>query len=287
MMNAKESTFYDIFILHPASEELKHKELDKIPSFYSNCRIQYIAVDDTFAQAYEIRGITTPAYYRLLIPELIPQYDKVLYSDVDVIFRTDLSLLYATDLFDNYIAATYDLGLCLSNDGREYIESIKGLVKGDYIQSGFLIINSRIIRDKGVVEKFKEASKQKLRYQDQDILNLVCRGCIFIIPFLYNMTDQLFYYMDTEPQRIKGKYDNADMVEAHKKGTIHFNGFKPWKGWCVNFDIWWEYYRKSPFYDEKFYFDFFYNKLDEYDRLSFYRKEIANNYVAFHSRNGG
>ena len=24
MMNAKESTFYDIFILHPASEELKH-----------------------------------------------------------------------------------------------------------------------------------------------------------------------------------------------------------------------------------------------------------------------
>lgn len=185
MMNAKESTFYDIFILHPASEDLKHEELDKISSFYSNCRIQYIAVDDTFAQAYEIRGITTPAYYRLLIPELIPQYDKVLYSDVDVIFRTDLSLLYATDLFDNYIAATYDLGLCLSNDGREYIESIKGLVKGDYIQSGFLIINSRIIRDKGVVEKFKEASKQKLRYQDQDILNLVCRGRIFIIPFLY------------------------------------------------------------------------------------------------------
>ena len=73
MMNAKESTFYDIFILHPASEELEHEELDKIPSYYPNCKIQYIAVDDTFAQAYEIRGITTPAYYRLLIPELIPQ----------------------------------------------------------------------------------------------------------------------------------------------------------------------------------------------------------------------
>ena len=73
MMNAKESTFYDIFILHPASEELEHEELDKIPSYYPTCKIQYIAVDDTFAQAYEIRGITTPAYYRLLIPELIPQ----------------------------------------------------------------------------------------------------------------------------------------------------------------------------------------------------------------------
>ena len=91
MMNAKKVTFYDIFILHSAQKALKKEELDKLPQYYKNCRIQYRQVDDTFDSAFEIRGITTPAYYRLLIPELITEYDKVIYSDADIIFRMDLS----------------------------------------------------------------------------------------------------------------------------------------------------------------------------------------------------
>ena len=89
MMNANEDTFYDIFILHSASENLDKSDLDRIPNHYKNCRIQYRTVGNEFDGAFEIRGITTPAYYRLLIPELIPEYDKVLYSDVDVIFRDE------------------------------------------------------------------------------------------------------------------------------------------------------------------------------------------------------
>lgn len=85
MMHAREDTFYDIFILHAQKEQLERAELDRIPGFYPNCRIRYRSVGDTFDGAFEIRGITTPAYYRLLIPELIPEYDKVIYSDVDVI----------------------------------------------------------------------------------------------------------------------------------------------------------------------------------------------------------
>ncbi|MDE4944939.1 glycosyltransferase, partial [Francisella tularensis] len=30
-------------------------------------------------------------FYRLLIPKLLPQYDKVIYSDVDVQFQSDMS----------------------------------------------------------------------------------------------------------------------------------------------------------------------------------------------------
>ena len=124
MMHAKEDTFYDIFILHSENEELNHQELDKLPSFYPNCKIQYRCVGDIFDKAFEIRGITTPAYYRLLIPELIPEYDKVIYSDVDVIFRMDLTELYSQDLGHNYIAATYWLGRCYKEGiGVEQSES--------------------------------------------------------------------------------------------------------------------------------------------------------------------
>ena len=77
MKHAKHDTFYDIFILHSEKEALRTEELDKLPTFYPNCRITYRTVDNTFDQAFEIRGITTAAYYRLLIPELIPEYDKI------------------------------------------------------------------------------------------------------------------------------------------------------------------------------------------------------------------
>ena len=64
----------------------------------------------------------------------------------------------------------------------------------------------------------------------------------------------------------------AEIEKQWPHSNIHYNGQKPWKGWCVNFDIWWECYRKSPFYDEKFYFDFFYNKLNEHDQLPLWKR---------------
>ena len=44
-------------------------------------------------------------YYRLIIPELLPQYDKVIYSDVDVMFKGDLSALYLEDISEYQVIA--------------------------------------------------------------------------------------------------------------------------------------------------------------------------------------
>ena len=272
MMNAKADTFYDIYILHSAPKGIDKSGLDRIPEYYHNCRVNYREVGNDFDGAFEIRGITTPAYYRLLIPEVIPEYDKIIYSDVDVIFRTDLSEVYSEDLTGYYIGATYDLGLCLSHDGYKYLSSVNGLEVGEYIQSGFIILNSAKLREMSMPTVFKQFASKKLRYQDQDILNISCRGHIKIIPYMYNMTDQLFYYLEKEPDSITGKYDNSDLRKAKTCGTLHYNGYKPWKSYCANFDIWWEYYRKSPFFDEKYYFDFFYSRIDEYDRLSLVKR---------------
>lgn len=270
--NANGETFYDIYILHSRDEDIERSELNRLPLFYTNCRIQYRTVDGFFDSAYEIRGITTPAYYRLLIPELIPEYDKVIYSDVDVIFRMDLSELYSMDLSDNYLAATRDVGLNLSKDGVDYIDSMAELEVGNYLQSGFIMLNSKKIREDGLVAKFKEQAKRKLKFQDQDILNIVCKGKVKFLSLEYNMTDYSFYYAMKERELLYKWFDDMAINNAVANGNLHFNGHKPWKKYCVNFDIWWEYYRKSPFYDEKFYFDFYYNKLDELDQLTLWKR---------------
>lgn len=270
--NANDETFYDIYILHSRDEDIERSELNRLPLFYTNCRIQYRTVDGFFDSAFEIRGITTPAYYRLLIPELIPEYDKVIYSDVDVIFRMDLSELYSMDFSDYYLAATRDLGLNLSKDGVEYIDSMTELEPGSYLQSGFIVLNSKKIREDGLVAKFKEQAKRKLKFQDQDILNIVCKGKVKFLSLEYNMTDYSFYYAMKERELLYKWFDDMAINNAVANGNLHFNGHKPWKKYCVNFDIWWEYYRKSPFYDEKFYFDFYYNKLDELDQLTLWKR---------------
>ena len=76
--HAHEDTFYDIFVLCSPDEHLDKEVLNRLQEHYGNCNIQYRTVERVGDQSYEIRGIKTMAYYRLLIPELIPEYEKIL-----------------------------------------------------------------------------------------------------------------------------------------------------------------------------------------------------------------
>ena len=100
-----------------------------------------------------------------------------------------------------------------------------------------------------------------------DILNIVCKGKIKYLPPSFCLTT---YINDFAVNNIEALNDNWSEVEvryALEKGIVHYNGQKPWNGFCVNFDIWWEYYRRSPYFNQKIYFDFFYGKLYELDQL--------------------
>lgn len=284
LANAKPETFYDIYILYPANNEFDVSYFDKLNSEYSNFTFSFLPVSE-FNSAFEVRGVTKPTYFRLLIPELLPQYDKVLYADVDIIFRQDLSIVYNTECSGYYIAATYDLCMNLDEGGRKYVAANRELCVGEYIQAGFLIINCKELRKDGLVERFREKVSHHYKFQDQDILNICCAGRILILPWYYNMTDYSFYYINVKPELLTDKYANSDVQAAKVKGNLHFNGHKPWKKYCVNFDIWWEYYRKSPFYDDSFYFDFFYSRLNEYDMLSLWKRiKILVRYFVFGRR---
>lgn len=271
MMNAKPDTFYDIFILHSEKENLRKEELNKLTSFYPNCKVQYRIVDSSFDRAYEIRGITVATYYRLLIPELIPEYDKILYSDVDVIFRSDLSEYYKVNVDGYYVAGVKALAHLIP-DNCLYYTCERKLDASSIIYAGNLVMNSKLIRETRLIDKFKEHIFQEYRFQDMDIINIVCATHIMYLPPAYCVTN---YYTQLAIEKRKDLlkvWSEEEVESAMVDGVVHYNGQKPWNGYCVNFDIWWEYYRKSPYFDEKFYFDFFYKKLDEYDRLPLWKR---------------
>lgn len=268
MMNAKEDTYYDIYILHAGNVDLKKEELNKIPLHYKNCRINYISVGSEFDDAFEIRHVTKATYYRLLIPDLIPHYDKVIYSDVDIIFRMDLSEVYSQDYSDYYVAAALDMGL---SQDQKHLDSI-GVERWKYLQAGFAILNLKKMREDNMVNVFKQLVKNNYTYQDQDVLNISCKGKIKFLPPCYNVNDCALIYIYWHPEVLPSMFSEEDYEYARRCGTIHYSGYKPWKRYSIAFDIWWEYYRKSPFYDEKFYFKFFFDKTMLLDSLTLWKR---------------
>lgn len=273
-------TFYDIFIIHDKESTFnKDGYFDTLNKKFTNFKINFRLIGNEFNNAFEIRGITKAAYYRLLIPRLVPEYSKIMYHDVDIIFRDDLAKIYLeTDIEDYYIAGVISPG---SLDKKIYESRMKmGFDPYKYILSGDLIFNSKLIIQDGLIEKFIEEAKKKYIHQDQDIINIVCNGKIKILPPKFCGTIEAFrLHVTKEKQAI---YSTSELDEVFENGIIHYNGPKPWKNFCPNFDIWWEYYRRSIFFNEKFYFDFFQKKMNEFDRLPLMKRiKILVRYFVF------
>ena len=271
LSSAEPNTFYDIFILHSPDDKLDRDRLSIVANHYGNCEIHYREVDHVFDSSYEVRGIKTMAYYRLLIPELIPEYDKILYSDVDVVFRSDLSHYYAIDLGDNYVAGVDSLAHFSKGLTKYYSQVLKRPSKG-IIYSGNIIINSQRMREVGIVSTFRKMAGNKYLYQDMDILNIVCDRKIKYLEPSFCVTSFFMEYVRHNYDALLKIWNDEQIKQALSCGIVHYNGQKPWKGYCMNFDIWWEAYRNSPVFDNSYYYDFYFNKMIEYDLLPLWKR---------------
>lgn len=222
---------YDIFIIIDKDVSVSDKELliKQVNIHNGDNKINFIEIGDTFSKGYEIRGISKACYNRLLIPWLIPQYDRIVYSDVDIIFKKDISEVYKIDLKSDLIAGvggkTWTKGII-----RNYLKKI-GANPEEYINSGFLLINSKQQRDEALKERFLELSRKKFLYQDQDIINLVCKGRIFKLPPIYNVSPSNYSFIGNNEAKI-----------------IHFFGLKPWKYFTYSWQEWWYVYETSIVY---------------------------------------
>ena len=232
----------------------------RLPERYPNCRITCRKVEGEFVGGFEIRGIPETAYYRLISPKLIPEYDKILYSDVDVIIREDLGHYYDLDLGENYFAGVDNCSR-LRPAVQKYLKESLGLdYRNGYYYSGNLIINSALIRRDGKMDEFRELGKNDYNQQDMDIMNIACNGRFLPLGPSYCLTNFLYELIVKKRADMEAIYGAEELDHAMKSGIVHYNGAKPWNGPCLNMDIWWDYYRRSPFFDEKFCYDFWNNQ---------------------------
>jgi lipopolysaccharide biosynthesis glycosyltransferase len=230
MLESSPDVAFDIFILQ--SEDVSDddcKILNDIVSSFPSSSIQYISLGQNFSGAFEIRGISKASYYRLLIPWLIPQYDKVLYLDGDIVVMRNISELYNHEIGNNYIAGVAPF----KYDGHSYHDyAFKlGLKATDYINAGILLINSKKMRQDNLKDSLMEEAKKKYTFLDQDILNVVCKDKIALLPWKYNYTPHTT--LSEEPENIC---------------IYHYAGPKPWNILTGHWIEWYDVYRRSPLY---------------------------------------
>ncbi|GCL53457.1 glycosyl transferase family 8 [Microcystis aeruginosa NIES-3806] len=127
--------------------------------------------------------VTIAAYYRLLIPYLLPpSIEKVIYLDCDLILKEDLNNLWKIDIDNQYLFAVQDMGcpLVSSKNGLKTYQELQIPPDTPYFNSGVMILNLKKWREDDMsfkVINYLEENGRRLRYWDQDGLNAILAGC--------------------------------------------------------------------------------------------------------------
>lgn len=245
--NKKSSTVYEVFVVMAECSDESAAIFQKMEK--EDCII--ILVRASLEQYRDIRQLAHISIACLLkfdICELIPQYDKLLYLDGDIIVRGDLSELYATELGDNYAAAVKEM-YCMTNDDG-------------CINAGIMLFNAAKMRNDGMRDILvaKRKSLGNRSSMDQQTYNMIIKGKIHYLSIIYNcvpgrlMGDvKMDYTMEALNNLYGTSYKNAkELIE--NAVILHFaTGNKPWKytfAPCAK--EWYEYYLLSPYGDKPF-----------------------------------
>ena len=250
MENSYKKTYYNFYLMiSPDFTFHNKKNLKNLEKKYNKCSIEFINMTNNFIfkEARLSAHITTPSYYRLVLSDLLPNIHKIIYLDGDILSFEDLKEMYIIDMNGLYY--------------RGFLDVIKDPFNPKstiYLCAGVLLINLEEIRKDDMVKKmhkFMIKNNKKLKYQDQTIINAVGYPKLGLLPAkfgIFNFNTLKFLFRETKHYRYKYKYSKRELIDAYYNPKIlHFNRIKPWKKRNrYHLQLWWEYVKKTDFYQE-------------------------------------
>ena len=253
--NAFKETKFTFYILHPDNFTEINKE--KLKSFekkyFKKCKFNFINMKNKYIKLKKLKKIRKKkppaAYYKLSLPELLPEIDKIIYLDGDTLTYIDLQELYNIDMTNYYYKGLLD-------NFPECVDHITK--KNDHcICVGVMLINLKELRKDNMTSKFDDfiikKRKQLIQY-DQTVINAVSYEKIGILPpkyGIFNYKSKKKLFKKYKNIRYKNKYTNKELENAYlNPGILHMT-YKPWIKLRQYKKIdWWKYAKKSDYYNE-------------------------------------
>lgn len=253
--NSDKNYNYDILVFDDGITTYQKEQLSQM--LKSNVSLRYIDVKPLLvtmdSSLFKSRGIwSAAACYRLFIPQLMSDYDKVLYLDCDVLVKDSLVDLFKIDLGKAEAGCCYDeLHYSAHSDRiKDIAEYVKIKDWNKYFNSGVILFNIKNINSQKFIDGFIKALKRPyLPFLDQDVLNILWEGKYVPLDWSWNFQ----YYMVIEHPEL---LDNSEISKASsKRRIIHYiTGHKPWNSPDLPYAAeWWLAARKTAFYEEIIY----------------------------------
>jgi lipopolysaccharide biosynthesis glycosyltransferase len=207
---ADKNYFYRLYVLHTELKTNDERKLQKIVQSFNNASLEFMNISECDLDA-AWKNVTAYHYSketmsRLFADILFPQYNKIIYSDVDVVFSGDVSQAWFEPKKEPF-----------------YVAGVKhGGGKTDITNAGFLVMNLQKIREDKMGQQWRE---MMTGWNDQDIINACCEPAL--LPLRFNVCQ--VYYRTKNVLRTD-VYSQEEVSEALKKPVmIHYiTSNKPW-----------------------------------------------------------
>lgn len=262
LTNSSAKYNYDILLMNKDINPHEQKKLKSIIEDKSNFSLRFINVsrfEESFKSLFLRGHFTIETWFRLLLPEILPDYDKVLYLDSDLVVNADIAELYNTNIDKYLLAACHDADTAGLYNGFEpkkknYMDNILKIAKPyDYFQAGVILFNLAEFRKQlKIDETLKFAASYEWELLDQDVLNYLAQDKVKFVDMAWNVMYDWNYIRIKKIVSRAPKYLQDEYMTAHANPKIiHYAGpDKPWDNPLADYaEAFWKYAKDSGYYE--------------------------------------
>jgi len=261
LKRAPEDVFYKLYVLNNGMMEENLNILYEVVNQYQNVSLEFRKTDGflqdewehgSFFGHQENKQFTMETLYRCFAAKFFPEYDKIIYSDVDIVIMDDISELYDVNLENKYIGAVkyvfnkFHYKQQFGYMKPEYVEKFKDT----YFVGGVWVLNLKKIREDNLEEKMKEIicdNSLEKAYLDQDVMNFACDNNVEYISLRYIS----YPYMESSLSKMKEPLDTSytpfEIWESiYFPKILHYAAKKPWNGRARKSEVWFAALNELP-----------------------------------------
>lgn len=243
MEHASSDTQYEILILSESLSAADRALFFRLIEGKENFSLHFVDLKEKVKEIditkLHLGGYGIAVLYRLFMHELLPEYDRILYLDSDIIVQADVKELFEADLKGAPIGVVKDF---LTSFGtlRAWLfldycsKTLKLKNPKNYFNSGVLLLDTAQLRKSDFSQNLYSEFNCRIQFKfpDQDILNRIFEDKVCYL-------DQTWNYI----------IDKGHTAEGSK--IVHYANLHPWfSNLLPKADLWWGTAEKT-FFSEK------------------------------------